>query len=305
MKEYILKTYNISKKYKKNLVVDNVSISVKRGDIYGFIGQNGAGKTTIMKMITGLVNPSEGYIEIFKEVEKNKLNKERKRIGALIETPALYLDMSASENLELLRIQKGVPGSSCINEKLKLVGLENTGKKKVKQFSLGMKQRLGIAMALLADPEILILDEPVNGLDPKGIVEIRDLLKKLNKEKNMTIIISSHLLSELNQIATCYGIINHGKLIEEISQKELHNKCKKALRIKVDDINRAVVCLESVLKTTNFKVLKDNTIKLYDYIDKQIEVSKALISSNVIIEEIVSIGDDLEDYFMNLIGGSL
>lgn len=305
MKEYILKTYNISKKYKKNLVVDNVSISVKRGDIYGFIGQNGAGKTTIMKMITGLVNPSEGYIEIFKEVEKNKINKERKRIGALIEIPALYLDMSASENLEVLRIQKGIPGSSCVNEKLKLVGLENTGKKKVKQFSLGMKQRLGIAMALLSDPEILILDEPVNGLDPKGIVEIRDLLKKLNKEKNMTIIISSHLLSELNQVATCYGIINNGKLIEEISQKELYDKCKKALRIKVDDINKAVVCLESVLKTTNFKVLKNNTIKLYDYIDNQIEVSKALISSNVITEEIVSIGDDLEDYFMNLIGGRL
>lgn len=182
MKEYILKTYNISKKYKKNLVVDNVNISIKRGDIYGFIGQNGAGKTTIMKMITGLVNPSEGYIEI-------------------------------------LRIQKGIPGSSCVNEKLRLVGLENTGKKKVKQFSLGMKQRLGIAMALLSDPEILILDEPVNGLDPKGIVEIRDLLKKLNKEKNMIIITSSHLLSELNQIATCYGIINYGKLIEEISQK--------------------------------------------------------------------------------------
>ncbi|MCH1960511.1 MULTISPECIES: ATP-binding cassette domain-containing protein [Romboutsia] len=305
MKEYILKTYNISKKYKKNLVVDNVSISVKRGDIYGFIGQNGAGKTTIMKMITGLVNPSEGYIEIFKEVEKNKINKERKRLGALIETPALYLDMSASENLEVLRIQKGIPGSSCVNEKLKMVGLENTGKKKVKQFSLGMKQRLGIAMALLSDPEILILDEPVNGLDPKGIVEIRDLLKKLNKEKNMTIIISSHLLSELNQVATCYGIINNGKLIEEISQKELYDKCKKALRIKVDDINKAVVCLESVLKTTNFKVLKNNTIKLYDYIDNQIEVSKALISSNVITEEIVSIGDDLEDYFMNLIGGRL
>ena len=305
MKEYILKTYNISKKYKKNLVVDNVSISVKRGDIYGFIGQNGAGKTTIMKMITGLVNPSEGYIEIFKEVEKNKINKERKRLGALIETPALYLDMSASENLEVLRIQKGIPGSSCVNEKLKMVGLENTGKKKVKQFSLGMKQKLGIAMALLSDPEILILDEPVNGLDPKGIVEIRDLLKKLNKEKNMTIIISSHLLSELNQVATCYGIINNGKLIEEISQKELYDKCKKALRIKVDDINKAVVCLESVLKTTNFKVLKNNTIKLYDYIDNQIEVSKALISSNVITEEIVSIGDDLEDYFMNLIGGRL
>lgn len=305
MKEYILKTYNISKKYKKNLVVDNVSISVKRGDIYGFIGQNGAGKTTIMKMITGLVNPSEGYIEIFKEVEKNKINKERKRLGALIETPALYLDMSASENLEVLRIQKGIPGSSCVNEKLKMVGLENTGKKKVKQFSLGMKQRLGIAMALLSDPEILILDEPVNGLDPKGIVEIRDLLKKLNKEKNMTIIISSHLLSELNQVATCYGIINNGKLIEEISQKELYDKCKKALRIKVYDINKAVVCLESVLKTTNFKVLKNNTIKLYDYIDNQIEVSKALISSNVITEEIVSIGDDLEDYFMNLIGGRL
>ncbi len=305
MKEYILKTYNISKKYKKNLVVDNVSISVKRGDIYGFIGQNGAGKTTLMKMITGLVNPSEGYIEIFKEVEKNKINKERKRLGALIETPALYLDMSASENLEVLRIQKGIPGSSCVNEKLKMVGLENTGKKKVKQFSLGMKQKLGIAMALLSDPEILILDEPVNGLDPKGIVEIRDLLKKLNKEKNMTIIISSHLLSELNQVATCYGIINNGKLIEEISQKELYDKCKKALRIKVDDINKAVVCLESVLKTTNFKVLKNNTIKLYDYIDNQIEVSKALISSNVITEEIVSIGDDLEDYFMNLIGGRL
>lgn len=303
MKEYILKANSLNKDYNGRSVLKNLNMSIKRGDIYGLIGKNGAGKTTLMRLITGLANISNGSVEIFNSQNDKCITTERKRIGALIEMPAFYGDMTAVDNMELVRLQKGIPGKACIKEKLELVGLTNIEKKKVKDFSLGMKQKLGLAIALLGDPEFIILDEPTNGLDPMGIVQMRELLKKLNKENGITILISSHLLSELNQLATNYGILNNGEIVEELSQSELNNKCKTALEIKTDNLKLSTWVLENTLKTTNYKVLPDGKIKIYDYINEPGKVSKALSEEGIIIYQINVSGDSLESYFMNLIGG--
>lgn len=303
MKEYILKANSLNKDYNGRSVLKNLNMSIKRGEIYGLIGKNGAGKTTLMRLITGLANISNGSVEIFNSQNDKCITTERKRIGALIEMPAFYGDMTAVDNMELVRLQKGIPGKACIKEKLELVGLTNIEKKKVKDFSLGMKQKLGLAIALLGDPEFLILDEPTNGLDPMGIVQMRELLKKLNKENGITILISSHLLSELNQLATNYGILNNGEIVEELSQSELNNKCKTALEIKTDNLKLSTWVLENTLKTTNYKVLPDGKIKIYDYINEPGKVSKALSEEGIIIYQINVSGDSLESYFMNLIGG--
>lgn len=305
MDEYILKAISLNKNYNGKVVLKNLNMSIKRGEIYGLIGKNGAGKTTLMRLITGLANLSSGTIEIF-HVDNNKsIISERKRIGALIEMPAFYSDMTAFDNMELVRLQKGIPGKACIKEKLELVGLNNIERKKVKDFSLGMKQKLGLAIALLGDPEFLILDEPTNGLDPMGIVHMRELLKKLNKENGMTILISSHLLSELNQLATSYGILNNGEIVEELTGSELDNKCKTALEIKTDNLKLSTWVLENKLKTTNYKVLSDETIKIYDYINEPGKVSKALSEDGITIYQINISGESLESYFMNVIGGSI
>ncbi|APR00832.1 ABC transporter family protein [Clostridium botulinum] len=303
MSEYILKTTNLSKKYKKDFVVDSVNISIKRGEIYGFIGENGAGKTTFIRMITGLVAPTNGEIKLFSKEKADELGNVRKRIGALIERPAFYPYMTAYENLEAFRIEKGIPGKECIDKILKSVGLYEDRNKKLKNFSLGMKQKLALAIALLGDPEFLILDEPINGLDPMRIKEIRELLKKLNKEKNITILISSHILGELYQLATCYGIIHKGKLMEQITLKELDEKCKRNLSIKVDDVNKAATILETELSTINLKILPDGTIKLYDYVDNPRLVSSTLTKANIIIDQIMPNESNLEEYFINLVGG--
>ncbi|BDB00699.1 ABC transporter ATP-binding protein [Clostridium botulinum] len=303
MSEYILKTTNLSKKYKKDFVVDSVNISIKRGEIYGFIGENGAGKTTFIRMITGLVAPTNGEIKLFSKEKGDELGNVRKRIGALIERPAFYPYMTAYENLEAFRIEKGIPGKECIDKILKSVGLYEDRNKKLKNFSLGMKQKLALAIALLGDPEFLILDEPINGLDPMRIKEIRELLKKLNKEKNITILISSHILGELYQLATCYGIIHKGKLMEQITLKELDEKYKRNLSIKVDDVNKAATILETELSTINLKILPDGTIKLYDYVDNPRLVSSTLTKANIIIDQIMPNESNLEEYFINLVGG--
>ncbi|KGO12833.1 bacitracin ABC transporter ATP-binding protein [Clostridium botulinum] len=305
MSEYILKTTNLSKKYKKDFVVNSVNISIRRGEIYGFIGENGAGKTTFIRMITGLARPTNGEIKLFSKEKGDELGNVRKRIGALIERPAFYPYMTAYENLEAFRIEKGIPGKECIDKILKSVGLYEDRNKKLKNFSLGMKQKLALAIALLGDPEFLILDEPINGLDPMGIKEIRELLKKLNKEKNITMLISSHILRELYQLATCYGIIHKGKLMEQITLKELDEKCKRNLSIKVDDVNKAATILETELSTNNFKVLSDGTIKLYDYVDNSRLVSSTLTKANIIIDQIMPNESNLEEYFINLVGGDL
>ncbi|OPJ64231.1 ABC transporter ATP-binding protein [Clostridium oryzae] len=304
MSEYILKIKDLSKKYKGNAVVDNINLSVRKGEIYGFIGENGAGKSTTVRLITGLAAPSSGTIELFGEDTEKGLSNARKRIGALIERPTFYPDMTAYQNLEACRLQKGIPGKGCIDEILELLELSDTKRKKLKDFSLGMKQKLGIAIALLGDPEFLILDEPINGLDPMGIIEIRNLLKKLAKEKNMTILISSHILGELYQLATCYGIIHKGKMLEELTSKELDEKCKKCLNIKVDDVNKAVFVLENELNVSDFKVMPDETIKLYEHVDNSKLVSSTLAKAGIIIEQIMAKGDNLEEYFINLIGGA-
>lgn len=299
----VLQMNHISKKYKEHQALDNVSITIHQGDIYGFIGQNGAGKTTLMRIATGLSYPSKGSFALFGATEESQKVKARKRIGAIIETPALYDHMTASDNLEVLRLQKGIPGKACIEKNLILVGLGNTGNKKVRDFSLGMRQRLAIAGALLGEPEFLILDEPTNGLDPTGIREIRNLLLKLNREYGLTLLISSHILGELHMLATRFGIIHQGRFIEELSMQELNDKCQKHLRIKVNDPKRASTVLETKLKTTNFKVLSDGKLKLYQYTEEPRLVSTALVKDGLIIEEFTPAGDDLETYYTRLIRG--
>lgn len=303
MEEYILRTINLSKKCKDKLIVDNVNMNIKRGDIYGFIGENGAGKTSVIRLITGLIKITSGNVILFNNDSEHNIQVQRKRIGSLIESPALYPEMTAYQNLEAIRLQRGISGKEEIDRVLGLVNLKDTANKKVKNFSLGMKQKLAIAVALLGDPEFLILDEPVNGLDPVSIIEMRELLKKLNKEKNITILISSHILKELNQLATTYGIISKGKLLEEFSAQELEERSKISLDIKVDDVNKAAIIIEEHLNTQNFKVVKDNTIKLYEYINDPGKVSKILSKNDIEIQQIMTSGNDLEDYYVNLIGG--
>ena len=305
MKKVVFKTYNITKKYGEQLAVDNVNMTIKKGDIYGFIGKNGAGKTTLIRLITGLIHKSGGEIELLGANEENELNKARTMVGSLIESPSLYTNMTARENLEVSRLVRNIPGKKCIDEVLELVGLKDVEKKKVKNFSLGMRQRLGIANALMGNPKLLILDEPINGLDPMGIVEIRELLKKINKEKDMTILISSHILSELSELATTYGIISNGKLIEEITAKQLSEKCRQYIDLKVDDTARAVILLERELGISDYEVLEDSNIKVFSNLDNVGEVNLLLSRSGIIVESISVKGENLEEYFMNKVGGVL
>ncbi|MBO0960481.1 ABC transporter ATP-binding protein [Neobacillus sp. MM2021_6] len=303
MKEYVLKTNNLSKKYKQQQALNKVNLSIKKGSIYGFIGQNGAGKSTLIRLVSGLAFPTTGTMELFGKGNETELIQARKRIGTIIEGPALYPQMTAAENLEVHRLLKGIPGKECIEKTLSLVGLQETGKKKAKNFSLGMKQRLGLAIALLGDPEFLILDEPINGLDPMGVVEIRELLKKLNREFGITILISSHILSELHLLATHYGIIHKGELIEQLTAEELNGKCQQFLHIKVDNPNKAATILETELATSAFEVMPDGVIKLFAYLDVPGKISTTLTNHGLVIEQFMPMGEDLEGYFMNRIGG--
>lgn len=302
MSESVFETVNITKKYHNTLALDRISMSIKQGEIYGFIGENGAGKTTMIRILTGLTEPTSGKIFLFGETGKS-LTSLRKRIGCIVESPSVYSDMTAYENLEVQRIQRGIPGKSCIDTALKLVNLRDTGKKKVKDFSLGMRQRLALAIALLGDPQFLVLDEPVNGLDPTGIIELRKLLKQLNAERGITILISSHILSELHQLATCYGIISNGKLLQQITSRELEDKCKKHLLLQVDNVAVATSVLETSLHTTNYIVMPNKSICLYDYLNDAGEVSKVLGNKGITIYQLAQAGDDLETYYTKLIGG--
>ena len=301
---YVLETKDLTKKYKNTQALDGVNIKLEKGNIYGFIGQNGAGKTTLIRLITGLSFPTSGELYLFGQTGEKQLQEQRKRIGCMVETPALYPNMTAYQNLEIQRIQRGIPDKKVIKDTLELVGLKDTGKKKAKDFSLGMKQRLGIALALINDPEFLILDEPVNGLDPVGIVEVRELIKRLNKEKGMTILISSHILDELYQTVDHYIIISHGSILENLTQSELNEKCKKHIAIKVDDVSLAATILEEQLNTRNYQIMPDKTIRLYDYIEDVKSVSVALSKNNLIITGISLTGDRFEDYFIRRIGGN-
>ena len=292
--EYILRTNTVSKKYTNYYAVDKVSISIKKGEIYGLIGENGAGKSTLMKMIAGLVEPSEGSIELFGNFVPQT---ERYRIGCVIESPALYAELTAKQNLEVFRKAYGLSSKESVQQILKQVGLSQYENKIVKKFSLGMKQRLAIGIALLGNPDFLILDEPINGLDPTGIQDMRNFLLKLNREEHITIMISSHILGELSKIATKYGIIKNGKLIEEITAKELNEKCQCCLKIKASDTAQAAILIEKNLHTKNYEILSDNNIRIFEYVDNPGIVNSLLVNHGISVDECTVTKESLEDYF--------
>ena len=295
--EYIIETKDLTKQFPNKLAVDHINMHIKRGDIYGFIGKNGAGKTTAMKLILGLLNKNYGEIKLF---GSENLDNERTKIGSLIEEPGIYKNATAFENMKRFSLLYGGTDEE-INDLLKFVGLADTGKRKAGAFSLGMKQRLGIAIALLGHPEVLILDEPINGLDPAGIKEIRDLILKLNQEKNVTFLISSHILDELQKITTTYGIINDGKLIEEVSAEELMDRCKKNLKIKVSDVEKAI----NVLKDNNIldKYKSDSEyITLFNNFDDSSVINEILVKNEIKVFELSLSNNDFEDYFIERIG---
>lgn len=304
MKDIVLKINNLTKKYKDKNALNNINMTIKKGQIYGLIGLNGAGKSTLLKIITGLSFPDSGSIELFGENEKDKIESARKRIGTIVEKPALYENKTVYENMEINRIQKGIPGEGCIEELLNLIGLNELKNKKVKTLSMGGKQSLAIAMALLGEPEFLILDEPINGLDPIKIIKVRELLKRLNKEYGTTILMSSHILGELYHIANRYGIINNGRLIEELTLEELNEKCKKYVHIKVDNAANAAVIINEKLDTSNYNILPGNIINLYDYVENTGKVTETLVREGIIVEEIMPMGEELEAYFTKVIGGA-
>lgn len=303
MREVILETRQLTKKYNNVKALNQVNIEVRQGEIYGLVGKNGAGKTTLLRILTGQAFESEGCIRLFGESSVHELNKERRRIGAIIETPSFYPYMTAQQNLEYYRIQRGIPGKHCVEEALEEVGLSDTGNKKFKGFSLGMKQRLGLALALMNKPELLLLDEPINGLDPFGIVEIRNLLIKLNREKNITILISSHILTELSNLVTCYGFIEKGSMLKQISAEEIAKECNKYLEIKVDQVELMTALLEKKLGCTSYKVTPDYSIHIYDYLEQPSQISRLAVTNGIELNSLVVKDINLENYFIQLVGG--
>lgn len=303
MEEYVVQTQGLCKVYNKATVVNKVDLHVKKGEIYGLVGKNGAGKTTIMKMLCGLVHPTEGKIQILGESFEGCVNHVGSRIGNILETPAFFPYLSARDNLEYYRIQQGIPEKECVDEILKFVSLDAESKKKFKTFSLGMKQRLGFAYALLGNPDLLILDEPTNGLDPQGIISFRETILRLVREKQMTVIISSHILSELSHLADTYGFINQGELVEEISAATISERCKHHLLIKVNDSAKAVTILENQLHTIHYEVVNQTEIKLFDYLEAPDKVIEALVMGKVAVYSLQEIKGNLEEYYMKVMEG--
>ena len=300
--EYVLKTNNLCKYYRHFKALNGLAMNVPKGSIYGFVGKNGAGKTTLIRLICGLQLPTSGDFELYDVNNNNKaISRSRRRMGAVVETPSIYLDMTAEDNLKQQYRLLGVPSFSGIGNLLKLVGLENTGKKKAKNFSLGMKQRLGIAIALCGSPDFLVLDEPINGLDPQGIIEIRELILKLNRERQITVLISSHILDELSRLATHYGFIDNGRIVKEMSAEELDAACRKCVRMKVSDTKALSRVLNG--KNIEFKILDSTTADVYakpNFTQLALELSKENC-------EVISMEDhdeDLESFFVDLVGGA-
>lgn len=301
--ENIVEAKMLTKRYKNCTALNQVNLNVMRGEIYGLVGANGAGKTTFLKIIAGQIFPSEGEFALFGAHEQGAQEKQRMRCGAIIETPGFIPQLSIEENMEYYRLQKGIPGKKIVEDTLKTVGLWDVRKKKGKTLSLGMRQRLGLAIALMGEPELLLLDEPVNGLDPGGIIEMRNLLKKLNREKNMTIIISSHILSELEQLATVYGFLDKGYLIEQLSAKALHDKCGNYLEITVTDVEKYTVLLEKELQHSSYLVLADGIVRIYE-LNAEVERYSALAGENGIgIRSMKLKQNSLEDYYMSITKG--
>lgn len=297
--DYVLETKSLLKSYRHVEALSGVDMHVPKDSIYGLVGRNGAGKTTLMRVVAGMQKENGGTYLLF-GVDKNsrEIKKERKRVGAMIESPAIFHDLSAEDNLKMQYRILGLPSFDTIPEILSTVGLENTGNKKAGSFSFGMKQRLGIAMAIAGNPDLLILDEPINGLDPEAIVEMRELILRLNREMNMTIIVSSHILDELAKVATYYGFIDSGRMVKEVSAVDMEKECRKALRIKVESIEKDAIALTSL--GNDYSVIDDNTLDIFG----DIGIKEVLdVLSGAGIKDIEKRNENLEGYFINTMGG--
>lgn len=299
--EYVLQTNNLTKKYKSFQALNSLTMNVPKGSIYGFVGKNGSGKTTLIRLICGLQKPTSGTFQLYGiENDSNEITKSRRRMGAVVETPSIYMDMTAEDNLKQQYLILGIPSYDGIPELLKLVGLENTGKKKAKHFSLGMRQRLGIAIALAGNPDFLVLDEPINGLDPQGIVEIRELILKINREKQITVLISSHILDELSRLATYYGIIDNGRIVKELSSEELDSVCRKCVRIEVSDTSVLARVLDSM--ELEYKIISNNQADIFSKINVT-QLTVALAKENCEVISMQEKDESLESYYISLVGG--
>lgn len=299
--EYVLKTNALSKTYKIFKALNGLTMSVPKGAIYGFVGKNGAGKTTLIRLICGLQEPTSGDYSLYgiKNSEK-KILKSRRRMGAVVETPSIYMGLSAIDNLKEQYRVLGLPSYDDIPNLLKLVGLENTGNKKAKNFSLGMRQRLGIAIALAGDPDFLVLDEPVNGLDPQGIIEMRELILKLNREHQITVLISSHILDELSRLATHYGFIDGGRMVKEISAAELEAVCRKCVRLEVTNVQTLARVLEEM--EIDYNIISDKIADVFTKVNVS-KLASVLSKENCELISVQERDESLESYYMNLVGG--
>lgn len=298
----VLEIKNLSKRYNSQWALKNINMRLEKGRIYGLIGKNGAGKTTLMRMVTGLSFPTNGTVTLFGKDRNSNMDEAGRRIGALIEYPALNGSMTAKENLHFQCLMKGIPNFEIEDEMLELTGLKNTGRKKTRNFSLGMKQRLGIASVLLGSPELLLLDEPINALDPSGVIEIRNLLKRLREFENKTILVSSHNLPELYQTATDYIIIHNGEIKEILTHEELEEHCKSYVSIKCTDINQLAMVLAESLHTDNFQVMPDKSISLYELPGDMAQFGQMLYNNGIVITKLAVVETSLEEYYMDVIG---
>ena len=300
--DYVLTTNCLSKKYKNFQALNDLTMHVPKGAIYGFVGKNGAGKTTLIRLVCGLQHPTSGDFELYGIKNSDKtISKSRRRMGAVVETPSIYLDMTAEDNLKQQCRFLGVPSFDGVKDLLKLVGLENTGKKKAKNFSLGMKQRLGIAVALCGNPDFLVLDEPINGLDPQGIIEIRELILKINREQQITVLISSHILDELSRLATHYGFIDSGRIVKEMSAQELEAACRKCVRMTVTDTKALARVLDGM--NIEFNILDSTTADVYAK-PNFTQLAMALSQENCEVVSMQEHDENLESFFVNLVGGA-
>ena len=298
----VIQTTGLSKRYKRRWAVDHLDLAVEQGDIYGFIGQNGAGKSTTLKLLCGLARPTQGEALIFGKPVRDSVA--RRRVGALIEQPGLYPDLSDQENLRLCAALLGLDSPERqVEDILKTVGLAPGEKKPVRQYSMGMKQRLGVALALLGGPDLLLLDEPINGLDPEGIREMRELLLRLNRERGLTILVSSHILGELSKIATRYGIIQQGRMVEQITAAELEQKCADYLHLRADQPRKAAALLERELRLTRWEMRPEGEIRIYEAVDTR-AVGHLLTQAGLAVEEMGLHRQDLEGYFLERMGGN-
>ena len=302
MAETILKAANVSKVYGKHKALDKVSIEIKRGMIYGLIGENGAGKSTFMRTVMGLISIDSGEMELFGQSGVKGLQRARRLMGQSIETPALYPELTARENLRVQAANGGVSERE-MDALLQLMNLSNTGKKRAKNFSLGMRQRLAIASTLITNPEFLILDEPTNGLDPSGIVEMREIIQRLVTERGITVLLSSHLLDELSQVATHYGILHDGKLISEFSREELAKETRQYIELETTEVEKAIVVLDE-LGIKDYTVMNRTEINIYEQLDEVATINRSLVLANVNVSRIGTTRQKLEDYFLQLTGGN-